>query len=424
LVQKVHLKFWLGRTDHAKGDFIGAEIHYDAVLQWEPNHPSAHFWRADCRLDRGKYKEALEDLERVLSLDPGSYFARINRGRCFERIGQYDAAVRELTEALKLRPQEAHPYSSRAHNYFMLDRCKEALADCDQAVRFDPENAYAYSLRGEVRKEMGDHKGALADLTRDVQMRPNKGIPLLRRGRLLIKMGDSVQGRRDLHRAIELFTKEVDEEGVRLAREALTASPTAPPEEQVNRRSNTPEWNGTWVLQKLDDGKKSSRETGNITLLISQTGQQIKITRKLHQHGTETVQELTYYTDGRGEVNPATDGWRMLKSNTKLRENKLIIRFSMPSSTVDRRAIVNKIDEWKLSSDGRTLTQTSSFSSSSAESDASNNPFGSSGAPNILASLRREEKGASNDPFGSPGAPNILASPLRWEEKKVFNRIT
>ena len=173
------------------------------------------------------------------------------------------------------------------------------------------------------------------------------------------------------------------------------------PEGQVNRLSNTPEWNGTWVLQKPDDGKKSSQVSGNVSLLISQTGQQIKITRKLHENGNETVQELTYYTDGRGEANPTTDGRRTLKSNTKLRDNKLIIRFSLPSSTVNRRAIVNeRIDEWKLSSDGRTLTQTSSFTISSSDSDASNNPS------------------------SSPRAPNILASPLRWKEKKVFKRIS
>ncbi|MGI9286392.1 MAG: hypothetical protein ACR2P1_13465, partial [Pseudomonadales bacterium] len=96
-----------------------------------------------------------------------------------------------------------------------------------QAVRLDPKYEVAYSVRGRVREQLGDDKGALADLTWYVQMRPNKGTPLLLRGQLLTKMGDSVQGHRDLHRAIELFTKEADEEGVRLAREALSV-PTAP----------------------------------------------------------------------------------------------------------------------------------------------------------------------------------------------------
>jgi hypothetical protein len=183
---------------------------------------------------------------------------------------------------------------------------------------------------------------------------------------------------------------------------AIASICVALPERQANQRSGTPDWNGTWVLQKSDDGKnKSSQVTGNVTLVISQTGQEIKIARKHHETSNETVQELTYYTDGRGEMNPTSDGKRSLKSNTKQTDNKLIIRFSMPSSTINKTAIVNeRIDEWKLSSDGQTLTQTSSFTSSSSASDASHNPY------------------------GSPRAPNILASPLRWKEKRIFKRIS
>jgi len=173
------------------------------------------------------------------------------------------------------------------------------------------------------------------------------------------------------------------------------------PQAQVNRRPNTAQWSGTWVLQNHDDRKKNSQLTGNVTLVISQTGQQVKITRNLRENGNETVQELTYYTDGRGEANPTTDGKTMLKSDTKISNNKLSIRFSLPSRIVNERAIVNeRLDEWKLSSDGMILTQTSSFTSSSSDSDASNNPF------------------------GRPKAPNILASPLRWKVKRVFKRIS
>jgi hypothetical protein len=170
--------------------------------------------------------------------------------------------------------------------------------------------------------------------------------------------------------------------------------------QQVNRQSNARPWNGTWVLQKSNDGKKNSQGIGTVTLVILQTDQQIRVIRKQKEKGDETVQQLTYYTDGRGEANPTTDGKRTLKSISKLSDQKLIIRFSLPSNTVDRRVVINdRTDEWKLSSDGMTLTQTSSFTISSSDIDASNNPY------------------------GRPRAPNIFASPLRRTEKKVFKRI-
>jgi hypothetical protein len=119
----------------------------------------------------------------------------------------------------------------------------------------------------------------------------------------------------------------------------------------------------------------------------------------VEENGKETLQDLTYYTDGRGEANPSTDGKRTLRSTTQLRNNKIVIKFS-PSTTVNRLSMVNeRVEEWKLSSDGQTMTQTTSFTSSSSANDASNNPF------------------------GSPRVTDFPASPLRWKAIRVFKRV-
>jgi hypothetical protein len=174
----------------------------------------------------------------------------------------------------------------------------------------------------------------------------------------------------------------------------------AQPAMQATQRSAAPDWTGTWVIQESGNQKKNSSAVGSTTLVISQSGPELKITRKFLQAGTETVQELMYYTDERGESNPTSNGKGTLNSNTRQRGNKLIVRFLLPASTVNKNTVVNeRIDEWKLSSDGKTLTQTSSFKSSSSATDASNNSY------------------------RTPREPNVFASPLRWKEKKVFKRI-
>jgi hypothetical protein len=171
------------------------------------------------------------------------------------------------------------------------------------------------------------------------------------------------------------------------------------PLQQVNRKSIAPHWSGTWVLQKPNSRKKNSQGIGNVTLVVSQTNQQVRVIRKLNENGNETVQELTYYTDGRGEANPSTDGKRTLRSTTQLRNDKIVIKFS-PSTTINRQYIVNeRVEEWKLSSDGQTMTQTTSFTSSSSANDASNNPF------------------------GRPRVADFPGSPLRWKAIRVFKRV-
>ena len=180
---------------------------------------------------------------------------------------------------------------------------------------------------------------------------------------------------------------------------AIAALCFAQPVPQARKRSSAQDWTGTWVLQKSDE-KKNPSAVGSTTLVISRSGPEIQITRKSWQAGTETIQKLTYYTDERGESNPTSDGKGRLNSNTRQRDNKLFIRFVLPASNVNKTTVVHeRIDEWKLSSDGKTLTQTSSFKASSSASDAGNNPY------------------------RTPREPNVFASPLRWKEKKVFKRI-
>ena len=173
------------------------------------------------------------------------------------------------------------------------------------------------------------------------------------------------------------------------------------PSKQAQQGIVKPDLNGMWVLNETQTQKNNGSQANvATTLVISQTGQEIKITRKIHEKGKERVQQLTYYSDGRGETNPTSDGTNSLKSNTRWSGKKLVIRFLTRSNTVNRNAVVNeRVDEWKLSDDGQKLTQTSSFTSSSSATDA------------------------SNSPHSSPRGPNIFASPLRWKETRIYKKL-
>jgi tetratricopeptide (TPR) repeat protein len=57
--EAVLVRFFLGRTHRAKGDFIQAERCFDEVLRAKPSHKSAYFYRACCRMDRKRYKKAM-----------------------------------------------------------------------------------------------------------------------------------------------------------------------------------------------------------------------------------------------------------------------------------------------------------------------------------------------------------------------------
>ena len=155
------------------------------------------------------------------------------------------------------------------------------------------------------------------------------------------------------------------------------------------------DFSGKWSLESKGGNKVTGDKT---TLVISQSGPEIKIVQESSQGGTS--QQLTYYADGRGETNPSDAGGQQFRSVTSWKKNALVIKFSLPSTRVNNNVVVNeRIDEWTMSKDGQSLTQTSSFTSSSSTTDASLNPH------------------------GSPRSMNPLKTPLKWKEKKSYKKL-
>ncbi|HSP61937.1 MAG TPA: hypothetical protein VLQ90_03045, partial [Pyrinomonadaceae bacterium] len=102
---------------------------------------------------------------------------------------------------------------------------------------------------------------------------------------------------------------------------------------------------------------------------------ELRITRTFVRNGQPVDREFVYYTDGRGETNKATilltsEPGRVkpediekqdVKSKTKWERDKIVIRTTL-QSRVDRYSLSYLlVDEWKISGDGKSLTQTSRF---------------------------------------------------------------
>lgn len=141
---------------------------------------------------------------------------------------------------------------------------------------------------------------------------------------------------------------------------------------------SVPNLSGTWELVEINASKKSKQPPGKfpeLTLVISQEGSEIRITKKRTRQGIQTVQDYSYHTDGGGEKNSGrTEVWgddvRGFESVSSWQKDRLVNRY-------DRRVIlqtgtkttsagytninssVNRTDEWRLGRDGLTLVMTS-----------------------------------------------------------------
>jgi hypothetical protein len=153
---------------------------------------------------------------------------------------------------------------------------------------------------------------------------------------------------------------------------ALVASSTHAQAKQKSAKPK-PDFTGNWLLDRAKSNVGPS-VTPDQPVKISHHDPEFRITRMVESNGRVAGQEFVYYTDGRGETNrmvnslrrhsylyPERDNKVAIRSKTTWAGNRLVTRLRNPTRSVIGRQLLEFeiIDEWRLSADGKTLTQTS-----------------------------------------------------------------
>ena len=93
-------------------------------------------------------------------------------------------------------------------------------------------------------------------------------------------------------------------------------------------------------------------------MIVQHLEPEIKITRKFKSEGKDRTQELVYYTDGRGEKNPAlVTKNTVAESRTLWDGNKLVSKSLSRMRTSQGIFEIEGLQKWELSADGRMLIQ-------------------------------------------------------------------
>ncbi len=153
---------------------------YDTAIGPEPQDPHFYYQQATEMESAGRYKEALENLDRALELAPddaGSYAKRgsiyVTLGSGGNPLGDIALGIEDLTWAIELEPDDATNYYTRAFGYAALlteegppELFQSIIADLTMAIRYDPYNGRYWRERGRVYRAIGETELAEADLSR------------------------------------------------------------------------------------------------------------------------------------------------------------------------------------------------------------------------------------------------------------------
>jgi hypothetical protein len=102
-------------------------------------------------------------------------------------------------------------------------------------------------------------------------------------------------------------------------------------------------------------GRPGGRVQGDVTLVIEQTPQELKLTRTITVDGKEQSFTQTFAMDGSESINPTPRGEGESRSNAAWKKQKLVIEGTQKFATPRGEMEVGFREEFSLADDGRSL---------------------------------------------------------------------
>lgn len=147
------------------------------VLQRDPNHAGAYYYRAVIYHERGMLEDAERDYRHAIRLEEKFVEARSDFAALLAQQGKFQEAIAEVEKVLRTRPDYAPAHRFLGMIYQDTGRLAEAEAALMAAVTHKPDYAEALNNLGEVRVQMGKKREAADSFREAVRLRPDFALP-------------------------------------------------------------------------------------------------------------------------------------------------------------------------------------------------------------------------------------------------------
>ena len=137
--------------NYKNGDYSKAIVHYDSLIDSNPEAADAYLKRALSRVQVKDIDGAIDDLSKYTSLRPKDPEGYIIRGKLFQTIKRnHRAALKDFRQAIALNPNNGEAFYWEGNSLHSLEQLQDALVSMNIAIKLEPEAAGAYYARGNV----------------------------------------------------------------------------------------------------------------------------------------------------------------------------------------------------------------------------------------------------------------------------------
>jgi len=144
----------------------------------------------------GKYKEALEHVERSMAMDSSLYQRYLFRADLKAKLGMYESAISDVTKCIercKCTNRKFHVSSyllKRASLHEQSNDFDLAMADVSESIISNPKSWESYLYRGQLLAKSQKFNEALDDLNRAAELNDNEPAIFISRGLVHAKIGN------------------------------------------------------------------------------------------------------------------------------------------------------------------------------------------------------------------------------------------
>jgi tetratricopeptide (TPR) repeat protein len=150
--------------------FAIASIHM--LLERDPNHPDAHFWRGGILEGSGRSQDALADYEQAVQFAPQKNEYQLRLAEALVRNRKPAEARPHFDELLRKMPGDPGVLLGTARCLRALALPEQAVEHLDTLLSQHPDHAEGWAERGRLAAEQSDIPEALRCLRRAVELEP------------------------------------------------------------------------------------------------------------------------------------------------------------------------------------------------------------------------------------------------------------
>ena len=160
--------------------------------------------RGRCLIQELDFDAGLADFKQVIDAEPDHHVARFWRADAYRQNHQQDRALSDIVKAIKLEATDPRYFLLHAELMAQKQEWLKAVRSLEQAIRYDARNPVLFYHRGMVYQELGKTNRAISDFNRSLEISNDQPVLLTQRGRAYLSQGNHQLAMQDFEAAIAL----------------------------------------------------------------------------------------------------------------------------------------------------------------------------------------------------------------------------